>query len=165
MACKYGVQDIFWLCICWVRGTKRALEFVGLEREFRRPPPFMCRIYLVAYKFRFDFILWREPCAQRDSGCSVRQYTPRVNNVTSSTQQASSSTALLIAISALNNQKTDAALSLSYSSIGFFACIHEKPCIMAGQVPTSVRVPDKILMVQNKKGIEPIVASRKPGVS
>lgn len=48
----------------------RALESVGLEE----PPTsatFMCRIYLVAYKFRFDFILWREPSMMCASGCNV----------------------------------------------------------------------------------------------
>jgi hypothetical protein len=42
---------------------------IGFCRAFEESPTsatFMCRIYLVAYKFRFDFILWREPCASCD---------------------------------------------------------------------------------------------------
>lgn len=57
------------LCIYWVRGAqkgiglRRSWDRSGLSSRVRRPPLFMCRIYLVAYKFRFDFILWREPSA------------------------------------------------------------------------------------------------------
>ena len=59
MACDYGVQDL-WLCMAGFVEPKG----IGFCQPFQGTPisaTFMCRIYLVAYKFRFDFILWREP--------------------------------------------------------------------------------------------------------
>ena len=56
----------------------RALESVGLE-ESPTSATFMCRIYLVAYKFRFDFILWREPSASYGSDRSAQYHTPNVD--------------------------------------------------------------------------------------
>ena len=73
MACKYGVQDIFLaLHLLGFKETKGIGLCRVFERDLRRSATFMCRIYLVAYKFRFDFVLWREPSASCASGCSGR---------------------------------------------------------------------------------------------
>ena len=73
MACKYGVQDIF--LALHLLGFKEA-EGIGMCRPLRGisdcSATFMCRIYLVAYKIRFDFIPWREPSTSCASGCSGR---------------------------------------------------------------------------------------------
>lgn len=49
-------------------------EDIGVCRPLRgisdSSATFMCRRYLVAYNFIFDFILWREPSTSCASGCS-----------------------------------------------------------------------------------------------
>jgi len=89
MACKYGVQDIFLgSAFAWIQGNKGHWIVSVFERDLRRSATFMCRTYLVAYKFRFDFIRWREPstsCASSWLQCPILRYTPNVDNCGAST--------------------------------------------------------------------------------
>ena len=80
MACKYGVQDIFLaLHLLGFKETKGIGLCRVFERDLRRSATFMCRIYLVAYKFRFDFILWRELSASYGSDRSAQYHTPNAD--------------------------------------------------------------------------------------
>lgn len=144
---------------CWDRN--------GLSSRVRRPPLFMCRIYLVAYKFRFDFILWREPSASCTSDRSADATHPSLMIVAHPQQQALTSVATLLAIPTFNNQRPIQTQSLFYSSTGSFAIIQKASRTSrssAYQLPEgqTISLPSS----RTEKSRKPIVASKiKPGVS
>lgn len=114
MACDYGVQDL-WLCMAGFVEPKG----IGFCQPFQGTPisaTFMCRIYLVAYKFRFDFILWREPCASCASDCSVPYPHRRWPIVASPAQQAPSSVAILMINATLKSQRSPQTRGSLHSS-------------------------------------------------
>jgi hypothetical protein len=127
MACNtvYKTMDLH----CWVVGPDALDLSISRDRSWvvfwsPRLPPFMCRIYLVAYKFRFDFILWREPSERCASGCNARRRPVKLNNCgISTTSNMSHLLQPCVWRFPLQTTKRPAQTrSVSYSSTDSFAC-------------------------------------------